>query len=155
MTVVLQNRSPVAEVIPSLEALSALVDLSVDSLGSCASPLASPLGAKTKKPLPIVVAPKGKLKVGFVVPIDCANDPLGSTRADPGHEDFSLRVVLDRTSLGGVDADPADDLCPRIVPPPGVVDPYPDGKIRERGCGSRRPDGTFGDPVLLDVIVKP
>ena len=56
--------------------------------------------------------------------------------------------------LGAPDAHPADDVCPRRVSPPGLVDPYPDGKILDKGCGGRLADGTFGGAVLLDVVLK-
>lgn len=32
---------------------------------------------------------------------------------------------------------------------------YPDGTILDKGCGTKRADKTFGDPVLVDVVVKP
>jgi hypothetical protein len=35
-----------------------------------------------------------------------------------------------------------------------VIDPFPDGTILDKGCGTRRPDKTFGDPVLTDVVDK-
>jgi hypothetical protein len=39
--------------------------------------------------------------------------------------------------------------------PPSEVDPFPDGKIVDEGCGAKKLDKTFGAPVLLAVVVKP
>lgn len=50
--------------------------------------------------------------------------------------------------------EPDDDTCPRSVIPPFALDPYPDGKIKDKGCGAPKPDKTLGDPVLTDVVVK-
>lgn len=80
---------------------------------------------------------------------DCANDPATGA----GHEDFTLRAVLDQAALGGTDADAIDDACPRSVAPP-VKDPFPDGKIVERGCGARQAGGVLGGAVLVDVAVR-
>jgi hypothetical protein len=37
---------------------------------------------------------------------------------------------------------------------PGGYDPYPDGKIKDKGCGGKNPDGTLGGDVLTDVVMK-
>jgi hypothetical protein len=70
------------------------------------------------------------------------------------HEDYRLSARVDLAALGATDAHRADDVCPRRVPPPGVVDPYPNGKILDKGCGARLADGTFGGPVLLDAVLR-
>lgn len=50
---------------------------------------------------------------------------------------------------------PADDMCPRSVTLPFEVDPNPDGTIKDKGCGEKKDDKTFGAPVLVDVVVRP
>ena len=61
---------------------------------------------------------------------------------------------MSRSVLGDPDSHPADDSCPRSVTPPYAVDPYPDGKIRDKGCGAKKPDKTRGGEVLIDVGVR-
>jgi hypothetical protein len=56
---------------------------------------------------------------------------------------------------GNADTHPADDACPRSVTPPAEIDPNPNGKIKDKGCGAKKPDKTFGAPVVVDVTVKP
>lgn len=131
-----------------------LVHLTVSSLATCPDPLATLLSIKPQKALPLTLKPKKKFKVLFDVPIACINDPDQTSRKSPGHEDYSLSAAVSHASLGGSDAHVMDDACPRQVAPPGVLDPYPDGKIREKGCGSKKSDRTLGAPVLIDVVLK-
>lgn len=99
----------------------------VESLGAGrTAPVATLHAGKPQKPLPITVKSKGRLTVLFDVTIDCA-------------------------VLGDPDSRPVDDLCPRSVTPPYVVDPYPNGEIRDKGCGATKPDKTRGGDVLIDV----
>lgn len=41
------------------------------------------------------------------------------------------------------------------VTPPFEVDLNPDGTIKDKGCGEKKDDKTFGAPVLVDVVVRP
>ena len=50
------------------------------------------------------------------------------------------------------DIHPAND-CPRSVDPPFERDLYPNATIKDKGCGKKKPDKTFGAPVLTDVVV--
>jgi hypothetical protein len=34
------------------------------------------------------------------------------------------------------------------------VDPNPDGTVRDKGCGAKKPDSTLGNPVLTDVTTQ-
>lgn len=86
----------------------------------------------------------------YLVTFGCANDAAKGV----GHEDFSVRARVDHTPLGSGDAHPADDVCPRSAPAGGVVDPFPNGKIVDKGCGAKKPDKTLGGPVLVDVESK-
>ena len=43
-------------------------------------------------------------------------------------------------------------MCPRTVAPPGELDPYPAKPVLDKGCGEKKPDKTFGAPVLVDVV---
>ena len=65
-----------------------------------------------------------------------------------------MSAQVHRAALGEPDVHPADDVCPRSVTPPSVVDPYPDGKIHDKGCGAKKPDKTRGGEILIDVTVK-
>ena len=86
----------------------------------------------------------------FDLTVSCAND--GTKGA--GHEDYRFTAAVNHSQLGAGDAHSQDDICPRTVAPPGVPDPIVGGKFLDRGCGAKKSDGTFGGPVLLDVIVK-
>lgn len=104
---------------------------------------------------PVTVKPKQNFSVTFDVTFGCAVDPAKSSKKDPGHEDYRFTARVDHVALGSGDSHPDDDTCQRGVSPPGVIDPFPNGKIQDKGCGTKKADGTFGDPVLVDVIVKP
>jgi myo-inositol-hexaphosphate 3-phosphohydrolase len=135
--VALQNRGPETETIPDLAALEALVALEVLSLGSCPAPV-------------LELRSRGQLRLTYEVTFDCANDPARSTRRDPGHSDFEFRahIALD-------DDHPEDNACPRSVSPPFEIDPFPNGRIRDKGCGARKADRTRGGPLETDVSRKP
>jgi hypothetical protein len=153
VTVQIQNRGPTIETIPNLTTLEHLVELEIVSLGLCGAPM-----HVLKKParFPVTIKPKRKLTVTFAATFTCANDAAKSTDANPGHDDYSVTARVQRAALGGgPDTHPADDICPRSVTPPFVIDPNPDGTIKDKGCGKKKADKTFGDPVLVDVIVKP
>jgi hypothetical protein len=62
---------------------------------------------------------------------------------------------VDHSALDGqADTDPIDDVCPRSVTPPFRPDPNPDGKLKDKGCGVKKSDGTFGADVLIDIVDK-
>ena len=150
--VVIQNRGLVPETIRDLPALSNLVTLSVESLGACPNPVAVISPAAQKK-FPVTLQSKDSLVVTYNVTFDCVNDPARSTPKDPHHYDYRFSAAVERSVIDGItDAHPADDVCPRTVSPPYAVDPFPDGSIRDKGCGARRPDGTFGNDILLDIV---
>jgi hypothetical protein len=94
------------------------------------------------------------VKVAFDVAFTCANKPKKSAKNDPGQEDYRISAVVVTRELGQADVHPEDDACPRQVAPPGELDTYPDGKILDKGCGTKKADKTFGDPVLVDVVAK-
>ncbi|MBI2877435.1 MAG: hypothetical protein HYY20_11185 [Candidatus Tectomicrobia bacterium] len=105
--------------------------------------------------LPLTLKPKQTLEVVFEVTFDCANDRAKSTPTNPRHADYRYVAVVDRKALdGAADSHPVDDLCPRSVTPPFEVDPNPDGKIKDRGCGEQKADKTLGADLLTDVVVK-
>jgi hypothetical protein len=148
--VAVQNRSPHPETIADVGILANLVHLGVESLGpACVAPAARLHVGKPQKGLPRTVKSKKKLTVAFDLLIDCADDPLGGV----GHEDFRLTARVDHSALGSGDAHPADDTCPRPAPPPGEHDPFPDGKLVDRGCGAKQPDHTLGAPIVVDAVV--
>jgi hypothetical protein len=46
----------------------------------------------------------------------------------------------------------ADDACPHDALP-NQTDPNPPPKgVKDRGCGTRKPDGTLGNPVQTDAL---
>jgi hypothetical protein len=152
IVVSIQNRSLHAETIHDAAALSRLVHLTVESLGACPAPI---LTLVPPKKLPLTLKVKQKLDVQFNATFDCANDP-GKSAPGAGHGDFRYTASVDHAQLGGVpDGHPEDDVCPRSVTAPFVIDPNPDGKIKDKGCGAKKADGTFGDPVVTDVTVRP
>jgi CSLREA domain-containing protein len=150
LKVQIQNRGANAETILDEVALAGLVTLTVDSLaGGCPSARIELHSGKPQKVLPLTLAPKKKLNVVFAAVFDCANDAAKGA----GHEDFTLSATVSQAVLGGEDAHVIDDTCPRTVSP-SVKDPFPDGKIVEKGCGAKQPGGTLGSAVLLDVVVQ-
>jgi hypothetical protein len=150
-----QNRGPFATTIADLATLGNLVGLRVESTGGCAAPAVSLRPGKPQKSFPLVLQPLKKVNAVFDVLFSCVNDAAQSTKKDPGHGDYGLIATLDHSAIGGLDEHAADDACPRSVTPPGEIDPYPDGSITDRGCGARKSDGTLGDPVVVDLFVKP
>ncbi len=62
-----------------------------------------------------------------------------------------MSARVDRSALGDPDSHPVDDVCPRSVTPPYEVDPFPNGKIRDKGCGAKKPDKTRGGDIVIDV----
>jgi len=151
VAVLIENRAPDDETIPDAAKLAQLVTADVASLGAqCAAPVATLHAGKPQKPLPLTVKSKGRFKVFFDVTIGCANDP----ESGAGHADYRLTTHVNRAALGDPDSHPDDDVCPRSVTPPYVLDPYPDGKIRDKGCGAKKPDKTHGGDVLIDVKTR-
>ena len=147
-----QNRSAHTEYIRHWEIHPILVTVGIQSLGSCQVPLAI---ARTPGKVPIAIKSKAYLTVTFDAVFDCANDPAANTAKDQTHGDYVFTAHVDHRDLDDMmDTHPADDTCPRSVAPPFVVDPNPDGRIKDKGCGGKKTDGTFGLPVGLDVVVK-
>jgi hypothetical protein len=152
VSVEIQNRSPHEEIISDLNKLRSLVQLSITSLGNCPAPV--PVLLPPRKPFPIRLKPKQKLSVVFNVTFDCANDAAKTTKKSPGHEDFSFSASVDRSALDGeVDTHEEDDTCPRDVSPPFEIDPSIP-KIKDKGCGTKKGDKTFGGTMLTDVTQK-
>lgn len=151
--VILQNRSPLLETITDSEMLGQFVDLNVESLGLCPEPTVKLLTEKLQKRMPINLKPKQTVSVDFAVTFNCANDPEANTSKNPGHQDYRYTATVNGSVLSGyADIDEEDDVCPRSVTPPYVIDNYPDRKIKDRGCGMKKPDKTFGADVVTDLI---
>ena len=125
-------------------------DVGSNGLG-CVPPVALIHAGKPQHKLPLTLKPTAKVQVLFDLPIACANDATKGA----GHEDYRLSAQVFHSALGSGDAHPADNGCPRTVSPPGEIDPFPNGKILDKGCGAKKPDKTLGLPLLLDVLVKP
>ena len=107
----IRNVGTSEETIADANALAALVDLAITPASeACAAPVVELL--PPKKGFPIVVRPKKKLKLAFLVHWDCV-----------GSFETTLTVSLP------ADADASDDVCPR----PRVGD--------DKGCG-RKPLGS-------------
>lgn len=151
--VILQNRSPLLETITDSEMLGQFVDLNVESLGLCPEPTVKLLTEKLQKRMPINLKPKQTVSVDFAVTFNCANDPEANTSKNPGHQDYRYTATVNGSVLSGyADIHEEDDVCPRSVTPPYVIDNYPDRKIKDRGCGMKKPDKTFGADVVTDLI---
>ena len=150
--VVIQNRGPYTEEIARLSILEKLITLTTESLGQCPNP-APVLSSPVK--FPVSMPSKGSLTLTYKVTFNCANDPARSTVKDPHHYDYRYRAVVNRAALGGAGDDhPSDDVCPRTVSPPYIIDPYPDATIKDKGCGAARPDHTYGNDILTDLVVS-
>lgn len=149
VAVYIQNRSPHQEIISSPVVLENLLHLEVASLGTCAKPVVTLVTDTLQKRFPIAINPKQKLKIRFQVTFDCVNN------VDSGSADFKYTATVDHHALDGqADVHPEDDVCPRTVAPPYHIDLYPDQKIKDKGCGAKQADRTFGGDVLTDVVVR-
>jgi len=146
----IQNRSPHPETIPSFEALANLVTVQLTNLVSgCAAPEIKLIAARPNR-APRTIRPKGSLNIFFEVTFspDCVPDPLKG----PGHQDFSCVARVNHAALdGNADTHPECDVCPRAP----VAEPNPDGKIKDKGCGGSMGRGIFGNPVLIDLFLRP
>ncbi len=150
ITVQLQNRSPLPEIIVNADQLRSLVSLTVDSLGGCGdrTPIFYSPPAQT---FPLTLKPKDEYNLAFAVTFDCVNDPAQSRGL--AHDDYRYEASVNHAVLGAPDTHLADDHCPRNVTPPYAIDSNPDGTIQDQGCGAKNSDGTFGAEMLTDVIV--
>jgi hypothetical protein len=146
VTVKIQNQGAAALTIPTADALATLVGLEIESLGACAMPSAALKTPRALAKKALVLKPKKTLSVAFDVTFACANDGAKGTP--------DYRLVARLGSLGGGDAHPEDDVCPRppIVLPDGGVVIRPAGTFKDRGCGARLGSKTFGAPVAVDVV---
>jgi hypothetical protein len=151
VVVQIQNRSSQAETIPDRATLAELVELQVISLGEgCPTPSTGLIDAPPNV-VPRTLKPKQKLNVFFNVIFNCANNPDKGA----GREDFRYVATVHREALDGkADTHPECDVCPR-PPLPGGVDPNPDGKVKDKGCGNKdKLTGQLGADVLTDVFMK-
>jgi len=146
LSVTIQNRATHAEVITNLTVLSNLVTVTLSPIGtnSCPSPVVQLVPPKTLPPF--VLASGKSLKLAYTVNFTCATDPLATTKT-VNHNDYQYLVTVHHEALDGIpDSRPADDTCPHNAL---GVDPY-NKKIKDTGCGVKKPDGTFG-PVVTDI----
>lgn len=151
VAVLIENRGPGVETIPDAAKLAQLVTVDVESLDAeCAAPVATLRAGKPQKPLPITLKSRRRLTVLFDVTVSCAGDPATGA----GHEDYRVSARLNRAALGDPDSHSFDDVCPRSVTPPYVLDPFPNGKIRDKGCGAKKVDKTRGGDVTIDVSTR-
>lgn len=153
----LQNQSPHVETIPNAAALEALLQLTVDALATpnnCPN-LTSTLDV-SKLSFPLTIGVTKKLAVAFSVTFGpaCIPDPLKSTKT-ASHDDYRFVATVDHSTLNGqVDTDPLDDTCPHSVAAPFRPDPNPDDTLKDKGCGEKKLDKTFGADVVTDVVDK-
>jgi hypothetical protein len=152
VVVTIQNRSPHTEAFFDPAQLRDLVTLNVLSLDTnvCLDITAFPLERPPQRRLPFNLRSRQKMNVYFDVTFDCAVNPAKG----PGQGDFSYVATVNHALIdGAVDTHPECDVCPR-PPLEGGVDPNPNGRIRDKGCGAPRGDGTFGNDVITDVFMR-
>jgi hypothetical protein len=148
VTVEVQNRSAHNEVIPDIVALQQLVSLAITPTGPACNPGPTvKLHQRAGQPrLPFTLRARARMFVTFDVTFACAID--GQRGA--GHGDYTVSAILNHSALGSRDGHPDNDFCPRSVTPPGAK-----GRgILDRGCGTLKPDRTYGDPIPIDVISR-
>ena len=157
----IQNRSTHNETVAAADLGNGLttglvrLDVSVvdDNGEGCQPAIVALDSAKNDKTFakgPKVLKPKAKLTIYYLVTYNCtAAKPQDKVDSTPG--DYSHVASVHHDVLGGIDVHTADDTCPRSVTPPFEIDPNPDGKIKDKGCGAKKADKTFGDPILTDV----
>jgi len=153
VVVTIQNRSPHTETISEPHRLAGLVTLNVFSLDTnvCFDIAAIPLERPPQRRVPFNLRSKQKMNVYFDVTFDCAVNPAKG----PGQGDFYYVATVNHAAIDDVTVDthPECDVCPR-PPLEGGVDPNPNGRIRDRGCGAPRGDGTFGNAIITDVFFR-
>ena len=93
--------------------------------------------------------PQAALTVHFLVTYSCLA-PRVKPEKDPTPGDYRHVASVFHTELGGTDGQPADDVCPRD-PLPDPIDASTAG-TKDQGCGAGKPDGTFGNAILTDVV---
>ncbi|MGH9888778.1 MAG: hypothetical protein ACREBE_24815, partial [bacterium] len=77
-----------------------------------------------------------------------------ASKKNTDHDDFSFQAEVHREVLDALpDTHALDDVCPHPALP-GGVDPNPDGKLKDYGCGGKIAKKNFGAPVVLDVKQK-
>jgi hypothetical protein len=146
LSVTIQNRSLHSETITNLDELADLVTIGLTSLGTnvCTIPVAQLVPPRA---FPITLTSGKSLNIAYTITFTCATDPLATTKT-ANHNDYQYLVSVNHAVLDGIrDSRPADDTCPHDAL---GVDPY-NKKIKDRGCGVRKPDGTFG-PVVTDIV---
>ena len=152
VAVTIQNRSAHAEAFFDPAQLQNLVTLSVLSLDTniCSDIAPVFVEGRPQRRIPFNLKPKRTLKVYFDVTFDCAVNAAKGF----GQEDFRYVAEVHHEAIDGIaDTHPECDICPR-APLDGGVDPNPNGRIRDRGCGGRVGFGVFGNDVLTDVVVR-
>jgi sugar lactone lactonase YvrE len=161
-----QNRGSEPEVLPDAGVLgdgvtTGLVRLTVsvvdDDGEGCQPAIVSLDAAKNAgifKNGPKTVKSKAKLKINYLVTYQC-NSPARKTSVDLTPGDYDYTATVFRSVLGDPDSHPADDSCPHdALATTGHKDPHPDGKIVDKGCGTRKPDKTLGNPIATNVTLK-
>jgi hypothetical protein len=109
----IQNQSSHVETIPDAGTLAAMLGLTVEALDTPADcPDVAAAIATDNLSFPLTIKAKAKLTVPFSVTFtpDCVPDPVGSSRSNPGREDYRLSATVNHLLLdGNLDTDPTDD----------------------------------------------
>ncbi len=152
----IQNRGQHTETFNTLGMLEDAVELEVEALSALGPPAtALPQVTMVAPPkFPLELKPKAKRIIAFEVTFDDAVDPAATTPA-ANHDDYRYIATVHHEALPGADADdhPDDDAAPRGSLAPWDFDSYPDGTIKDRGVGTKLPDGTLGGDVVTDVVI--
>jgi hypothetical protein len=165
VTVTIQNRSDHAETITPSSlgngVTTGLVRLSVsvtdNDTEQCQSPVtalnaaknAALFGSSGSK----VLAPKRKMNVSYLVTLQCTG-ALSANSSDSTRGDYSYSATVHRDVLdGSADIHDEDDVCPRDAPAGGVDSLPPPKGVKDKGCGAKKVDRTFGAPVVTDVVL--
>lgn len=163
VAVQIQNRGDHPEIIDSDDlgdgVNSGLVRLDVTKLDSgveaCLDPIVVLDGAKNAALFsggPMELKIKQFMTVNFLVTYNCAS-PQPLNKADPTRGDYDhVATVHHEVLVGSVDTHTDDDSCPHdALPGNHDANPPPKG-VKDKGCGAKKPGGTFGAPVQTDVI---
>ena len=131
IAVTIVNSGTSTETVADMDELEPLVSVTGTALsGDCAT---APVPAlePPKKGTPVSLAPGKKLKLRYTLTFDCAS-------ATPGEVEFEWDATVDLSQLGGIDADAANDVCPRAA------------SADDKGCGGK----PAGSPIRTDVSQK-
>lgn len=150
MKLQIQNRSPQNEMIADEGVMTNLVAVSIQFSGPCELPELQMMSPRT---FPITLKPKAVLNVAYLASYSCVDEL--PTNASPISVTLNYTAIANHAAIDGIPNTYTDDAtCPHSEPLGCVLDPNPDGSIRDCGCGTKQRGGTFGGAIVTELVIK-